>query len=189
MARCGGKWLFLFRDNVSHPIPDGGISWLSLPVSPSWPPFPMSPQVREVQANKGDSAAPQEANTVRRVCRPVHIPEALSVHWAKAASGPASRSAARPGGVSIGPLSITFSRKGWPGMVVGGDVAGNQCWVFFELKPTHCVCLGFWQPAFTKGDTNKTATPASGGCFCICQGNRHSIVIHPDSRLSISSHP
>lgn len=55
--------------------------------------------------------------------------------WAKAASGPAPRSAARPGGVGVGRLtlsSITFSRKGWPEMVVGGDVVGNECWVFLS---------------------------------------------------------
>jgi hypothetical protein len=49
------------------------------------------------------------------------------MHWDRAASGPASRSAARPGGVGVGrlyPLSITFSRKGWAVMV--GDVVGNE---------------------------------------------------------------
>lgn len=53
-----------------------------------------------------------------RKWHPVHVPKELSVHGARAASGPASRSASE-GQVVLElahyPSSITFSRKGWVG--------------------------------------------------------------------------
>lgn len=87
----------------SHPpslgqsIPPSAEQWHNIAQCPNfthWPPFPISSEVRETQASRGDSTAPQEAKAVRiRMCRPVHVPKELSMHGARAAFGPASRPA------------------------------------------------------------------------------------------------
>lgn len=78
-------------------IPPSAEQWHNIAQCPNfthWPPFPISSEVRETQASRGDSTAPQEAKAVRiRMCRPVHVPKELSMHGARAAFGPASRPA------------------------------------------------------------------------------------------------
>lgn len=142
MARCGGKWPSLFRDNVSHPMPDGGISQLGLPMSPTGLHFPCRlrserPKPTKVTPLPFRKLTLGEGYTAQR---PRHclwpglelLPDLTSIQvclktrWCW--------------GWLAYPLSITFSRKGWPGMVVGGDVVGNGRWVF--LTRSQCIVRG-----------------------------------------------
>lgn len=74
-------------------------------------------------------------------------------------------------------------------MMVGGDVVGNECRVL--LSRSQCIVCVWGSGSLPPPKETRTRPPLRPrvGVLAFVRVDRHSIVINPDSSLSIFSHP